>query len=400
MIDSTVLSNTETKSSDKRSIAPYLPTYDRIRLLLPIWRGKNIRIVRECLSSIESQRGTPQTPVDWSDPDTWISERLNGSNRELASEIWRKTDGRVNPRYTYGAWIFCTRHRLLLPEPSGDLRLTESGQDFLHNKFGKTEFEIDSKEGVFKLLRLIGDSEPCQQRHLLPMWSSYVEKNYTSKSVSTFKNTLYRRLVNLHDRNLTQRQSQGLYELSDQGRAYLREYAGQFPANESDEIHDMVRQHQSTVRNQLLELISKIDPFEFEQIIKQLLEEMGYQDTTVTSKSGDAGVDVVANIELGITSVREVVQVKRHSRTIQRHVLDALRGVLHRFDAVRGSIITTSKFSKGAENAAFERGAAPITLINGEKLLDLLIKYELGIEKQKIEVLRIDTEFFSNHSTN
>lgn len=41
---------------------------------------------------------------------------------------------------------------------------------------------------------------------------------------------------------------------------------------------------------------------------------------------------------LGITSVREVIQVKRHRRAIQREGLDALRGCLHRFQAVRGRV--------------------------------------------------------------
>ena len=51
------------------------------------------------------------------------------------------------------------------------------------------------------------------------------------------------------------------------------------------------------------------------------------------------GVDVVAEIQLGVTSVREVVQAKRYKRTIQRKDLDALRGSLYRFNAVRGSLI-------------------------------------------------------------
>ena len=95
----------------------------------------------------------------------------------------------------------------------------------------------------------------------------------------------------------------------------------------------------------------------------------------MTSPSNDGGVDVIARIELGITSVREVVQAKRHKRTIQRKDLDALRGSLYRFNAVRGTLIATSRFSKGTAEAAFEGGAAPITLIDGDKFIDLLIEH-------------------------
>ena len=38
---------------------------------------------------------------------------------------------------------------------------------------------------------------------------------------------------------------------------------------------------------------------------------MGYEDVTVTQQSGNKGVDVVATVQFGITTVTEVVQVKR-----------------------------------------------------------------------------------------
>jgi restriction system protein len=133
-----------------------------------------------------------------------------------------------------------------------------------------------------------------------------------------------------------------------------------------------------------------MDPFRFEELVKFLLEEMGYTDVETTSPTHDRGVDVVANIDLGISSVREVIQVKRHKGNIHRRVLDQLRGSLHRFDAVRGTIITTGGFSGGTERAAFERGAAPITLIDGEKLLDLLIEREIGVTKNTVEYIDFD----------
>ena len=40
---------------------------------------------------------------------------------------------------------------------------------------------------------------------------------------------------------------------------------------------------------------------------------MGYENVYVTAPSNDKGVDVVADIELGISKVREVIQVKRQT---------------------------------------------------------------------------------------
>jgi restriction system protein len=118
---------------------------------------------------------------------------------------------------------------------------------------------------------------------------------------------------------------------------------------------------------------------------------MGYDNVETTTPTNDKGVDVVANIELGISSVREVIQAKRHRGNINRTVLDALRGSLHRFSAVRGTVITTGRFSKGTQEAAFERGAAPITLIDGEKLLDLLMENQIGVSKKSVEYYEFDS---------
>ena len=94
----------------------------------------------------------------------------------------------------------------------------------------------------------------------------------------------------------------------------------------------------------------------------------------VVAQSGDGGVDVIAEIEFGVTLVREVVQAKRYKGTVQRNDLDALRGLLYRFDALRGTMVTTSRFTKGTMGASFAQGAPPITLIDGDKLVDPLIE--------------------------
>ncbi len=138
-----------------------------------------------------------------------------------------------------------------------------------------------------------------------------------------------------------------------------------------------------------------MNPFQFEHLIKRLLEEMGYDDVEVTAASNDKGVDVVADIELGISRVREAIQVKRQQSNVGRTVLDGLRGSLHRFDAVRATIITTSGFSKGAKHAAFDKGVAPITLIDGDRLLDLLIEYDIGVRRREIRILEFDGESLS-----
>jgi restriction system protein len=45
------------------------------------------------------QTGTPQNPVDWSNPDDWIDSRLNGVSKQIAKQIWEASAKKINPRY-------------------------------------------------------------------------------------------------------------------------------------------------------------------------------------------------------------------------------------------------------------------------------------------------------------
>ena len=63
---------------------------------------------------------------------------------------------------------------------------------------------------------------------------------------------------------------------------------------------------------------------------------------------------------------------------------------------LRGTIIATSRFSRGTEEAAFGGGAAPITLIDGDKLIDLLIEHGIGVRKRTLDVLAVDPAAFAD----
>jgi restriction system protein len=104
---------------------------------------------------------------------------------------------------------------------------------------------------------------------------------------------------------------------------------------------------------------------------------------------------VIANYEFGITQIKEVVQVKRQQGTITRPILDQLRGALPYHQAIRGTIITLAKFAQGCKDAALFPGAAPITLIDGEKLIELMLKHEVGIKKIPQALFEVDDSYFA-----
>jgi restriction system protein len=181
------------------------------------------------------------------------------------------------------------------------------------------------------------------------------------------------------------------------GEGYLASLTSGLPDSGQSRVRELLASVEAFNRSQrdlLRDRLENMDPFAFERLICDLLTEMGYDDVEVTQPTNDKGVDVRAVAQFGITTINEVIQVKRHRANVQRPVLDMLRGSLHRFKAQKGTIITTGDYGKGAKDAAFEMGAAPITLINGDTLIDLLVQHEIGVKKKSLDYYELDDSAF------
>ncbi len=376
-----------------RSLTPYLPDNTSVRHFISIMAGVPESLFHGMYAELLAQRGNPQETVEWSDPDQWIPQRLTGDQQTLALRLWRESKRTVNPRYARGAWTLATRHNLIATE-KGILRLTPRGRQFITDPMGQVAAEIDGLEGTLTVLRLVAERGPGWRGEFLPGFTEFCHTYTTLRSDTAVKSYLYNRLSSLVERSCVLRR--GLtYEITDLGLSYLDANVAMMPgppvaARRRSDIHKLAQELRQEAREQLADYLAQMNPFKFEGLIKILLEDMGYDDVTTTAPTNDKGVDVIAHIELGISSVREVIQVKRHKGSLNRTVLDQLRGSLHRFGAVRGTIISTGRFTKGAQEAAFERGAAPITLIDGERLLDLLMKHQIGVTKKPADYFEFD----------
>lgn len=376
-----------------RTLTPHLPPYRIACHFIRQLDTVPLALVRTVFDEIWAQRGSPQQQVEWANPDQWITQRLSEEVRDLALKLWEGSKRELNPRYYRGPWLFSQNHQLLISDESESLRLTPKGKAFLESPRGSVVAEIDQLEGMLIVLKLVAELGPGKRSVFLPAFSDFCQENTSYRSEVVIKGAQYDRLFNLIDRGFLTRSGQ-TYEVTELGLSYLETFgkllSGRVKREQSTSLERQAQALRQEARQHLAEYLSHMNPFKFEELIKRLLEEMGYNEVEVTSPVNDKGVDVVANIQLGISSVREVVQVKRHKGNINRVVLDQLRGSLHRFNAVRGTIITTGGFSKGTTEAAFERAAAPITLIDGEKLLDLLIEYEIGVKPREVKYYEFD----------
>lgn len=364
------------------------PTYREVRGLLRVWPGRSKTDITQLRTTIMGLVGNPGDPVDWRDPDAWIPKRLSGDQRELALAIWTGSGKTANPRYAGGSWSLVRHYELIEEDSHGKLQLTNRGHDFLDHPLGAAESILDTQEGLVELLTIVADSGPAQVRDFKEAWTEYLKGAHSGfRAPTSIRDTLRRRLNNLLDRGLTDRES-AKYTVTDDGLSYLERVLPEPGLRQK--IRKLAKEQEAAVRKSLREHLLQMDPKVFEDLVGRLLEEMNYEKVKVNGQSGDGGVDVVADIQLGVTSVREVVQAKRHKRTIQRKDLDALRGSLYRFDAVQGTIVATSRLAKGAVVAAFAQGAAPITLIDGDRLIDLLIEHGIGVGRRAVEVLAFD----------
>ena len=163
------------------------------------------------------------------------------------------------------------------------------------------------------------------------------------------------------------------------------------PTSISQRIEALNQKTQSDLHKRLLDM----PPDRFETLIGELLRALGFDEDTieVTSYGGDGGIDVRGVLSAaGITKINAAVQAKRWKSNIQAPAIQALRGSLTVHQ--HGIFITTSKFSKGAMAEAEAPGKAPISLIDGQRLVELLIKYEIGVIKAQHEVHTLDEEWW------
>ncbi len=381
---------------------PLYPEYNRTIGLLKIINGMCAQDFKNMWNSIWNLRGTPQNTVDWKEPDIWIQERLTGKDQEIAQEIWEKSDKTINPRWTRGDQFLMSGYGLI-EEIEGIYQLTEKGKIFINSIENEVAKQIDLEEGLVQILVQLSLIKNGKRSDLLEDWEEYTQNNSNLKQDSVIKDYLRRRLVNLIDRNYVKREG-NIYSITEKGISYLEKVNKNSPKpilNKETELNKEIEKFTIEQRQVLKNFLKETTPYQFEHIIKDLLTSMGYDEVEVTSPTNDKGVDVTGISQNGITTVKEVIQVKRNTTSnINRTVLDSLRGSLHRFDAFQGTIITLSDFAKGARDAAFEKGAAPITLINGEKLIDLLLQYEIGIKKKTFKYYTVNEEYFDNDGEN
>lgn len=374
-----------------RARTPFLPPYSHAILMLEVLDGVPRVDFQAMMRDIYAQTGTPQAPLDWTDPDQWISERLRGVAGGLADKIWKSTRHHVNPRYADEPRGLLEIQRLVEVDEGGAYRISERGSRLMENDPALLR-EIDHDEGMGELLSMLATKTRAMRKDLLPEWSEFMREHSRFQAASSIKDALHRRLLNLAERRYVERTGNS-YFITPKGIEYAAGFTGVAEGDPSRDLFRAIKGYNEAQLHALRERLGNVPPVQFEHMVSDLLSAMGYEDVRVTQQSGDRGVDVVATVQFGITTITEVVQVKRYRGSIGRPILDQLRGALPYHHAQRGTMITLGTFSSGCKEAALFPGAAPITLIDGDRLLALLVEHEVGVQKRHVALVELDEEY-------
>ena len=144
--------------------------------------------------------------------------------------------------------------------------------------------------------------------------------------------------------------------------------------------------------------IAKCSPSFFEHLVVDLLVHMGYggsfsEAAQVVGKSGDEGIDgIIKEDKLGLDTI--YIQAKRWKGVVGRPEIQKFAGALLGQKASKGVFITTSSFTKEAEEYASSVDRK-VVLIDGQKLASLMIEHNVGISTVRtFEIKRIDSDYF------
>ena len=145
----------------------------------------------------------------------------------------------------------------------------------------------------------------------------------------------------------------------------------------------------------LLNILKNLSPDGFEKICKRLLTEVGIHDVQITGGTGDQGIDGTGVIKVSeVVGFNVIFQCKRYKDSVSPHHVRDFRGTMQG-RADKGIIITTGRFTTEAKKEAVRDGVPPIELIDGERLITIFEKYNLGL-KPKV-VYDVVPGFFDNY---
>lgn len=167
----------------------------------------------------------------------------------------------------------------------------------------------------------------------------------------------------------------------------------------TDRIEEAILEIHNDLQETVLKKIIANGPDFFEHLVLKLLCKMGYSGTNgfgyVTASKCDGGIDgIVYSDELALNPI--CYQAKKWTnQKVGGPEIDAFFGAMSKFGYTKGIIATTNTFTNNKKSES--RGNQVARFIDGKDIINLMIKYNVGIETStSYETKKINDDFFKD----
>jgi len=251
----------------------------------------------------------------------------------------------------------------------------------------------------------------------------FLAERYEKSKLLRFENQVYWAKQYLAWEKLVETSKRGVWALTDDGWKSTINYEGALALfNKWVKIHRDIRKNkeaESTVVTSnadildidtevdfdtkkdmsLLEILKSTTPAGFEHLCGRLLREYDFEDIIITPHSRDGGIDGTAVLKLNsFVNMSVYFQCKKYDGSVPIGHIREFIGVLatEQNGVDRGLFITTGSLPKAAYE--IERKNTKLELIDGEKLVKMFEKAELGVTPRT--VYDCDMAFFTQYMSN
>ncbi|ACI21536.1 MULTISPECIES: restriction endonuclease [Thermodesulfovibrio] len=163
-------------------------------------------------------------------------------------------------------------------------------------------------------------------------------------------------------------------------------------------ISSKIEEINNLVKYDLKSKIKSLTPEQFERFVIDILLKMGYggsfeEASQHIGKSHDGGIDgIIKQDILGLDNV--YIQAKQWTGNVGATELQTFVGALQG-KGKKGVFITTSQFTKNATKYAKSLSDIKVILIDGDKIVDYMMKFKIGVQTlRSYELLKIDEDYF------
>lgn len=166
-------------------------------------------------------------------------------------------------------------------------------------------------------------------------------------------------------------------------------------------IEDGYKKIRNALSDELLDKVKVCSPSFFEMLVVDLLVKMGYGGSNkeagrAVGRTGDDGIDgIIKEDHLGLDVI--YIQAKRWDKvSVSVSEVRSFAGAMLQKGAKKGVFITTSKFTSDALSYIEKLGDTKLILIDGEKLTELMMNFNVGVKlSSSYELKKIDSDYFS-----